>query len=607
MVSTPPPPFRLALISMPWPLFNRPSIQLGALKAFLQKQPWLQVETFHPYLAVAQKLGTARYHWISQNVWVCEALYTGMLFPEQRQQTHRLITKALRSAPKEVHFNIERTESILADELARWREQNHWQHFDLIGFSVCFNQLAPSLAGARAIKEIAPHTPIVFGGSSCAPRVARSLLDTFAAIDYAIIGEGEQPLLALCRHLADRSPIPPQALTAADNRISLRQAGAEQYAQIQNLDQLPVPDYDDYFHDMQRQFANEPFIPELPIEFSRGCWWGKCAFCNLNLQWQGYRQKSAERMLAETQTLTSRYQSLDFTFADNALPVRASVEFFKRLAEEQRDYRFFGEIRVSQRGEQLTTCRRGGLKSIQAGFEALSNSLLKRLNKGTTVIDNLALMKDAVTCNISADGNLIIEFPGSTDAEVEETLHNLDYALPFTPLSVAAFFLGMGSPADSTPRKFGIRAITQHPMNKKLFPAKIISRLDLLIKGYRGDRSDQRRRWRPVADKIKAWQEFHRRRKDSLLEKPPLAYRDGKEFLIIRQEQPNGKVLHHRLKGLSREIYLFCSEIRTTEELSARFPGLEEKKLLTFLHDLMKKRILFIDGNRMLALAVQRG
>ncbi len=30
--------FRLALIAMPWSIFNRPSIQLGALKSYLEQE-----------------------------------------------------------------------------------------------------------------------------------------------------------------------------------------------------------------------------------------------------------------------------------------------------------------------------------------------------------------------------------------------------------------------------------------------------------------------------------------------------------------------------------------------------------------------------------------
>ncbi len=49
---------RLALVSTPWPLYNRPSIQIGALKAYLTERfPDLAVQTYHLYLGIAAELG----------------------------------------------------------------------------------------------------------------------------------------------------------------------------------------------------------------------------------------------------------------------------------------------------------------------------------------------------------------------------------------------------------------------------------------------------------------------------------------------------------------------------------------------------------------------
>jgi len=57
---------RVALISTPWPLYNRPSIQLGALKAYLRSiYPDIQVEAHHVYLKLAQSIGYRQYHEIS--------------------------------------------------------------------------------------------------------------------------------------------------------------------------------------------------------------------------------------------------------------------------------------------------------------------------------------------------------------------------------------------------------------------------------------------------------------------------------------------------------------------------------------------------------------
>ena len=68
--------FRLALISMPWPLANRPSIQLATLKSYLNRHaPDVKVECHHPYLDVANLLGIKTYNRIAERTWVAEAVY----------------------------------------------------------------------------------------------------------------------------------------------------------------------------------------------------------------------------------------------------------------------------------------------------------------------------------------------------------------------------------------------------------------------------------------------------------------------------------------------------------------------------------------------------
>ena len=184
------------------------------------------------------------------------------------------------------------------------------QH-DLIGFSVCFSQLIPSLLAAREIKKHAPGVPIVLGGSTCAPRIGASLLNVFRQIDFIITGEGEQALLDLCDYLMEGRENPgPNALYRQDETIHIPDPERDS-GEIDEFNQLPPPDYSDYFQELRAQKLS--FIPELPVEFSRGCWWNKCAFCNLNLQWRGYRYKSGERMIKEVEFLQKRHQALDFS------------------------------------------------------------------------------------------------------------------------------------------------------------------------------------------------------------------------------------------------------------------------------------------------------
>ncbi len=594
--------FHVGLVAMPWQLMHRPSVQLGALKSYLtQNVRNIQVRNLHPYLGVAKVLGTELYHLISQHVWLSEALYAGLLFPEKQDELRQYIHSQKKQFTGH-DLDADTLWQKLDMQLDYWLGKQDWQSLQLVGFTVCFQQLLASLLAAKRLKNIYPDLPIVFGGSSCSFGVGQTLLEQFSQIDYLIHGEGELPLAQLCTTLKKgKGELGAGILAREDNDNA---ATASTTRQVALLSDLPVPDYDDYFQEMAALFGDSSFIPELPVEFSRGCWWGKCTFCNLNLQWQGYRWKRAEQMRSEVTYLSERHGCLDFSFTDNALPVKDSIAFFQDIAATGHDYRFFAEIRVNQRGETLATYAKGGLATVQVGIEALSQSLLDRMQKGTSVIDNLALMKECQALGTRLEGNLIMEFPQSTEAEVQETLAALDFVLPFAPLATASFFLGQGSPVDCAPQKYGIKAQVHHPYNKKLFPKEILQGLTLLIKDYRGDRQLQRRQWRPVAKKVAAWQQFHDRRKEPALYAPPLSCRDNGTVLLIRQELPGQPTLHHRMRGLSRKIYLACDGICDKESLLEQFPQVTGEQLEKFLNELAAKRLLFIQQTRYLALAV---
>ena len=65
----------VALISTPWPLFDRPSIQLGTLKAFVRENaPDVRVDLVHAYLRIASELGYDRYAAIAERSLLEEEL-----------------------------------------------------------------------------------------------------------------------------------------------------------------------------------------------------------------------------------------------------------------------------------------------------------------------------------------------------------------------------------------------------------------------------------------------------------------------------------------------------------------------------------------------------
>lgn len=586
---------RAALISMPWAVFNRPSIQLGVLKAYAENASDLEVTCFHPYLEIAKKVGITTYNRVANSGWAGEALFSALLFPEMKKRSQTVFLESIGRKPKEINF-FESLCSELQDSLDSWLRSNTWQQFCCIGFSICFNQLFASLYLAARMKQDSRCPPIVFGGSSCTGAMGRTLVENFSEIDFVINGEGEIPFTDLCRYLNDRSVRFPE-------RIYCRQdhEHTSPSPEINDLDSLLVPDYRPYFEQVQTLFPEQPFIPDIPLEFSRGCWWNKCTFCNLNLQWHHYRWKKSSRIYKEISTLAQRHKSLDFVFCDNALPPKETGTLVPLLSGNPADYKFFAEIRATTTAEEMALYRKAGILSIQVGIEAISETLLKKLSKGTTVIENIAIMKYAADNAITLDGNLIIEFPGSTEREVQETLANLEYLLPFKPLKTAAFFLGYGSPVYQDPKKYHIQAILPHRHNRSLIPGPLLSKLELMTCSYRGDRQKQRKLWRPVKEKTARWHQFHQTRSTTM--HPPLTYRDGATFIVIRQERPDSPVLRHRLTGDSRGIYLFCTVIRTIDEIHKRFDHLGDNAVNAFIDQLCGKFLMFRQDDRVIALA----
>jgi len=592
----------IALISPPWPLFNRPSVQLGTLKAFLKKtEPGIKVRAFHPYLDLAARIGFSDYLKISQSSWAAESVFAALLFPGS-EGPERLFYKAfakrfgrgLKAAP-EFQRVISQAETTIEEYLS----DENFPAPRLAGISLCLNQLCAGLYIAKKIKEKTPHASIVLGGASCSDILGKSLLDSFPFLDYTVTGEGELPLLELWHFLTGaKKDISTSAIWSKETNCA--HTGKEQIAQ---MDSLPPPDFDDYFSELKglgRRAAG--ITPLLPIEASRGCWWSKCNFCNLNLQWKGYRAKSPAKVAKEVDYLSNRYMVLDFAFMDNCLPKKQAPEMFRLLANHKRDYSFFAELRVGHTRQELAQMAEGGLKDVQVGIEALSTNLLKKIGKGTTALENLAIMRHCAECSIELQANLILHFPGSSDEDVKQTLENLDFAWPFAPLKTVSFWLGMESPVYKEPDRFGIKALRRHRFYCLLFPEHVANRLEPLILEYKGDRTRQREKWKAVEKKVRLMNEAKARigQKEGLLR-----FRDGRDFLLIRQILPDGRSLRHMLKGLSRKLYLAALEPIALEELTNMANGLGLEQVSAFIDDMHRKRLMFREGDRVLSLAIK--
>jgi ribosomal peptide maturation radical SAM protein 1 len=615
---------KIALISTPWPLYNRPSIQLGALKAYLQATyPDVRVDARHFYLELAESLGYKLYQQISERTWLAESVFAALLFPERFEIVETLFNREVRSKSilKEVGLKKIATQTKKVTEA--YIDSQNWGDYMLAGFSVSLCQLTSSLYFIKRIKQKVPDLTIVIGGSTFSGAAAGKLFDFFPEVDVVINGEGELPLNRLigCLKASPGLGELPQIRGVITPKSVVNNDDLNAFNQLDNLNKLPPPDYDDYFALLKSFRPGNTFFPVLPVETSRGCWWQKtiaagkkssnnpgraagCAFCNLNRQWQGYRHKDPSRVVNQIDHLTGRYQTLSVTIVDNVLPRRSATEAFKKVDRLRKDLRLFAEIRANTPASELALMRGAGIQEVQIGIEALSTSLLKKLHKGTSTIQNLEIMRNCEALGIVNSSNLILHFPGSDEQDVAETLRNLEFALPFRPLQTVKFWLGLGSPVWQNPKTYGIQAVFNHPNWSRLFPRNICRSMEFMIQAYRGDLGYQKKIWQPVNKKVQWWQKTYTDFQQAPTMSPVLSFRDGREFLIIRQRQYRTDSIKHRLVGTSRRIYLFCMQHRSVKRIRSQFPAFAEDKILSFLKMMTDKKLMFEENDKYLSLAV---
>ncbi len=616
----PRPSQSIVLVSTPWPLFNRPSIQLGVLKAHLKSEfPEMRIDAHHFYLKTAETIGYKLYQALSERTWLAETVYAALLFPDRQEQTEKVFNREAAGKPMLRGIKLEAVAAQVREVSESFINNIDWGSYMFAGFSVCLCQLTSALFFIRQIKKRFPKLTIVTGGSMFAGGPVQNLFQAFPEIDIVVNGEGEYPLSRVIRHLKDSQtheniPIIPGVVTRKTPENT-----PVSFWQMEDLSGLLHPDFDDYFNLLRTFSPQKNFIPTLPTEMSRGCWWRRtnqkskiknqkspkgCAFCNLNLQWEGYRSKNPSQAVSEIDCLTSKHKTLSIAVMDNVLPIKSPKDIFSRLGKLNKDFRFFCEIRATTTLDQLETMKAAGLQEVQIGIEALSTSLLKKLNKGTTAIQNLEIMKNCEALGIVNRSNLILHFPGSNSRDIDETLQTLEFAMPFYPLKFVRFWLGLESPVWQNPGAFGLKAVFNHPNYAALFPQDIFRSMFFMIQAYRGDISRQRKLWGPVKKKITAWVKAYAELRNRTSPSPILSFRDGRDFLIIRQKRLKSEPFTHRLEGTSRAIYLFCRTHRSVKTIVDNFPGTGQEKIVPFLKMMADKKLMFGEDGKYLSLAV---
>jgi len=423
----------VVLVFMPYATADRPSIGLGYLKAELAR---INVEAaiIHANVAWAKKIGIKTYNMLngSSNLDLLgEWTFSGAAFPDFNPDPQDYFKSLHKEANAEELFRVR---SLAADFVEEIAQQVVALKPKFVGCSSMFQQNLASLALLRRVRELDPTIITAMGGANCEEQVGRALHTHFPWVDYVFSGEADETFPLFCSKFfgptgdraaaeADLSWLPPSVFSPQTRHLGLDRPTA--FGMVTDMDTLPLPDFDDYFQDLERTGLKDDVIPALVLETSRGCWWGeklRCLFCGLSEASIKFRAKSPENAYQEIKTLSQKYNSNLFELVDNILDTKYYNTLLPALIEAGSPYKFFYEIKANVSRENIRRLADAGIMWVQPGMEGLHDKLLKLMKKGNTACHNVRLLKWCREYGVVVSWNYLCHVPGEQDEWHKEEL-----------------------------------------------------------------------------------------------------------------------------------------------------------------------------------------
>ncbi len=423
-------------MSMPYASIERPSIALGILKSVLSVHR-VSCEVRHANLTFAERAGLGAYditeqlpaHFLAGEWTFAEAAFRNAdgavdAYLDEIMMGGPDLSVSERACPPSTldalrHLRAEAPgfiDEMAADVLSRSPK--------LVGCTSTFQQHAASLALLRRLRELDPEVITMIGGANCETVMGRATHRCFPWVDYVVSGEADRLIVNLCDLVLEHgravpaTALPPGVIGPCHRSTAAAGRSQTARATFHALDSLPVPDFDDYFTAWATSPLRDHVRPGLPLETSRGCWWGAkhhCTFCGLNGSSMQYHAKSPEHVLRELQALEDRYGVHDFEVVDNILDTAYYTTLLPALAQSERRRRFFYEIKANVTEDNVRQLVEAGVTWVQPGIESLHSDVLRLMDKGTQAWKNVQLLKWARETGLRMSWSVIWDFPAEQD------------------------------------------------------------------------------------------------------------------------------------------------------------------------------------------------
>jgi len=430
----------IILVNVPFSQLQQPALALSLLKAIVMEKG-MDCRVLYGNMRFAEKIGIKEY----MRIFTYTAMYTmgEMIFAESAgfgpsgeekyvgqmvyykfnagmgmkdEEDFRQFLARMKAAA--CRFVDELTDEILAGNPK------------IVGSSNVFQQNNACFAIFRALKAKSPDVVTIMGGGNCCRGAGVAISETIPWIDYVFSGEVDEVFPEICvKLLEEGNKAMVEDLPYGVIRKGRYASEEVPYRVTKDVGALPVPDYADYFEELERSPLAEEISPAVMVEGSRGCWWGEkkpCSFCGLTQRAHTYRAKDTQRFLNEINELNRRYGITNFTLSDCILSRGHLAELIPVLNDQPKKYTFFSEVKSNMTKRELHDLRRAGFTFLQPGIESLQDDYLRLMNKGNTAINHVALLKHAKSYGICFTWSVLVGFPGERD----EWLYEMSEVIP---------------------------------------------------------------------------------------------------------------------------------------------------------------------------------
>lgn len=285
----------------------------------------------------------------------------------------------------------------------RHRVLDQWRRAPaVVGISIMGpSQVFLALVLARAIKEASPRSTVIFGGTHVTllrtSWVAGAVYRGY--VDGCLFGHAEEDFA----------------------RLVASAAGKQAYTRCYRPDRAFR--YDADFPDSQLALY-DPSTLTLPVQFSRGCSYGKCTYCTypaVEPLVHGVRVGEAVSTLSQ---LAGRYGVARFSLKDSLVPASVLKRLSSAIVECGTEPVEWSVTTKASRALIPLAAQLGdsGLRTVELGIETTADDIQRLIRKRAEIGMIEELVRALVDANVVPVLNLMFGFPNQTRREAEQQL-----------------------------------------------------------------------------------------------------------------------------------------------------------------------------------------